>query len=178
MIDVANPVRGNALSLERELDWFNRVLEARISLYFGQECEYGDIHEIAAPDLAGSESEYARLVADCAMGFDERLVLILSLIPHIRPQALDTLFVSNKNFDRGFTEFGGWKAKIHSGFLPTCETAAFVLAGNDLEKRFEITHLFEPECILARRGILRVEHRSPGEPFFSGALMISTGSWM
>jgi AAA+ superfamily predicted ATPase len=169
-----NRMPANALSLERELDWFNRVLEARINLYFGQECEYRDIHEIPPPDLAGTEPEYAELVTDCAMGFDERLVLILSLIPHVRPQALDTLFISNKNFDRGFTEFGGCKAKIHSGFLPTCETAAFILAGNDLEKRFEITRLFEPEHMLARRGILRVEHRSPGEPFFSGALMISS----
>jgi hypothetical protein len=169
-----NPMRGNARSLERELDWFQRVLEARISLYFGQDCEHRDIHEIAPPELAADESEYARLVADCALGFDERLLLILSVIPHVRPQALDTLFISNKNFDRGFTEFGGWKAKVHSGFLPTCETAAFVLAGNDLERRFEITRLFEPEHILARTGILRVEHRSPGEPFFSGALLIST----
>ena len=78
------------------------------------------------------------------MGFDERIVLILAMMPHIRPQVLDTFFIRNKNFDRAFTEFGGWKAKTHEGFLPTCETAAFVLAGNHLRKRFEIARLFEP----------------------------------
>lgn len=111
---------------------------------------------------------------ECELKFEERLVLILTLIPHIRPQALDTLFIQNKNFDRGFTEFGGWKGKTHSGFLPTCETASFLLAGNDLQKRFEIIRLFQDDHVFAKKDILKVEHQGNGEPFFSGALIMST----
>ena len=32
-----NPDRLNAASLEREMEWFNRVLEAVIQIYFEQE---------------------------------------------------------------------------------------------------------------------------------------------
>jgi len=167
-------IEKNTLTLENELAWFGRVLETRISLYFNQESPHSSIQEIAPPDLDADASEYAQLVKSCGFGFDERVVLILTLIPHIRPQVLDTFFTHNKNFDRGFTEFGGWKGKSHGGFLPTCETAAFILAGTDLAKRFALIALLEKEHPFATKGILRLEHQDCGEPFFSGALKMST----
>lgn len=163
----------NASTLEKEIAWFGKVLETRITLYFGQQCAYGDIYDISPPDLENDASEYARVVKECGMGFDERIVLVLALLPHVRPQALDTFFIRNKDFDRGFTEFGGWKGTIHSGFLPTCETASFILAGNVLAKRFEIIKLFEEEHFFAAKGIFKVDNRANGEPFFSGMLNIS-----
>lgn len=166
--------KANASSLEREIDWFSHVLETRISLYFKQECEHRSIYDISAPELCATDSEYARVVTEYGFNVDERIVLILALIPHIRPQILDTFFTYNKNFDRGFSEFGGWKGKSHGGFLPTCETASFIIAGHDLEKRFEIIRLFEDEHVFAKKNILRIEHPGNSEPFFSGALIITT----
>lgn len=163
----------NASFLELELNWFDRVLDARFRLHFEKDCEHDDIRAIVPPSLEGQASEYASLVDELGLGLDERLVLILALIPHIRPQLLDTFFVSNKNFDRAFTEFGGYQGRTHSGFLPTCETAVFVLAGNDLAKRFGIAHLFEPDHPLSARGILHIDHPYKGEPLLSGALRIS-----
>lgn len=163
----------NAAALERELAWFDEVLQARISLHFEQPCAYASVEQIAAPDLSADESDYAQLVRECKLGFRERLLLVLTLVPHLRPQALDMLFLRNRNLDRGFTEFGGWKGKTHGGFLPTCETAAFLLAGNDLSRRFSVLALFESTHELLRRGILRVEHDAPGEPQLSGAISIS-----
>jgi len=164
----------NTLSLDNELNWFSRVLEARISLYFEQDCAFRSIYDIAPPDLEKDDSEYAARVKALGMGFNERLVLVLALIPHIRPQALDTFFTQNKNFDRGFTEFGGWKGKTHGGFMPTCETAAFILAGSDLRKRFALGALFQKDHYFATQGILSVAHEGEGEPFFSGAIRIAT----
>ena len=51
---------------------------------------------------------------------------------------LDVFFTQNKETQRGFAEFGGLQGKAHSGFLPTVETVLFVLAGQDLNKRFEM----------------------------------------
>ena len=165
--------RANAAALEKELDWFNRVLETRISLYFEQPGTDGDIRAIAPPELEDDPSEYARLVREQGMGFDERIVLILALVPHVRPQLLDTFFIRNKNFDRGFTEFGGWKGSAHGGFLPTGETASFILAGSDLARRFELVRLFDTEHFFARKGIVRLENHAGGEPFLSGSLIIA-----
>jgi len=160
----------NARALAREADWFGRVLDARLALYFEQPTEVGDVREIEPPALAGDDSEYARLVRECGMAFDERLVFILALLPHVRPQALDTLFIRNRNLDRGFAEFGGRRGSAHGGFLPTLETAAFLLAGDDLERRFRLTSLFDEDHPLTRRDVLRVDPSGDGEPFFSAAL--------
>jgi hypothetical protein len=165
-------LHANAGCLERELDWFNRVLQARLALHFGQPSEVSDIRLLAPPPLDEDASEYARAVREAGFGFDERLVLMLALVPHVRPQLLDLLFVRNSNLDRGFTEFGGWKGQIHGGFLPTCETAAFLLAGEDLARRFTAMKLFDEDHPFHERGLLRVEHNS-GEPYFSAALRLA-----
>ncbi|MBI1395203.1 MAG: AAA family ATPase [Betaproteobacteria bacterium] len=166
----------NAAVIESELAWLDRVLQARIGLHFGQPTDVADVREIAPPALDPEGSEYARLVTGCAMGFDERLLLALALVPHVRPQALDTLFVRNKNLDRGFTEFGGWRGATHGGFLPTGETAAFLLAGEDLARRFACLRLFEEDHWFRTRNILRIEPPNADEPFLSGLLRLSAES--
>ncbi|MBS1189273.1 MAG: ATPase, central domain protein [Rhodocyclaceae bacterium] len=161
----------NAAVLARELDWFALVLEARLTAYF--EARDWQLDQLPPPDLARESGPYAGLVREHAMAPEERLVLLLALIPHIRPQALDALFTRNKTFERPFTEFGGWPGKTHGGFLPTCETAVFIAAGADLERRFRMIPLFENDHFFAHRGILRLEHGERAETLFSGALTLS-----
>ena len=163
----------NALTLEVELDWFNRVLETVIKNYFEQSSEYAEVIEITPPDISQDDSEFAQLIRQHSMSFNERLILILALIPHLRPQLLDLLFVRNKNFDRGYTEFGGWQGKYHGGFLPTGETVAFILAANDLSQRFDVIRLFQSEHFFATAAILSIQRQSADEPFLSGALIVS-----
>jgi len=164
----------NAASLEREVEWLTAVLEARISLYFEQPVKWSDVRQISPPDLVGDTSEFAQLVTQYDMSFDERVLLILALLPHIRPQALDMLFTRNKNLERGFAEFGGRRGDAHGGFLPTLETAAFVLAGHDLVKRFEIIGLFDRDHFFTKDQVLLIEHPGTAEPFFSAALSVSS----
>jgi AAA+ superfamily predicted ATPase len=161
----------NAAALDAEIAWFMQVMDARFAAHFGQ--SKVNVRDHAPPSMERGESEYARLVRECGMGFDERIVLILALLPHVRPQALDAFFVSNKNYDRAFTEFGGIRGKVHGGFLPTCETASFILNGDDLERRFRFIKMLEDDHLLAEKGIIEVEHQTAGEPLFSGVLRVS-----
>ena len=48
----------------------------------------------------------------------ERIVLVLALVPHLRPQALDFFSLQNSALSRPFSEIGGWRGKAHLGFLP------------------------------------------------------------
>ena len=163
----------NATSLQCEMSWFEKVLETRIALYFGHECEVKDILSLSPPDLSKDDSIFAREIKRLGLGFFERLTLILALAPHIRPQILDTFFVQNKNFARGFTEFGGVTGNRHGGFLPTGETAAFLLSGDDLSQRIELMALFSQDHPFSREGILRLEGKEDGEPLLSRSLSIS-----
>lgn len=163
----------NAAILEQEISWFQKVLAARFDIYFNRETAIDDIQQINPPDIGSDQSEYARIVTAYKMGFDERLVVILTLLPHLQPHVLDTFLLNNKDTARGYTEFGGWKGKNHSGFLPTGETAVFILAGSDLARRFQVTRLFHADHFFSKQGILNIEHAANGEPFLSAMLMMT-----
>ena len=163
----------NAHALERELSWFERVLETRIALYFGHECEIGNIADHEPPDLSDDPSIFSEAVRELGLNASERLILILSLAPHIRPQILDTFFVQNKNVARGFTEFGGVSGTRHGGFLPTGETAAFLVAGGDLSKRLSLLSIFTEAHPFACDAVLRLEGAEDGEPLLSRSLQVS-----
>ena len=162
-----------AVSLERELEWLAALIDTRIRLHFGQPSDHRHLREIAPPQpTADGSAYYAELVRKYPMTFDERAILILALSPHIRPQLLDPFLVRNPNFERGFTEFGGIVSASQGGFWPTAETAAFVLAGSNLERRFAIQALFDPEHFFRRDGILVMQDTRPTESVFSTALGI------
>jgi hypothetical protein len=163
----------NAQTLERDIQWFIEILNNRFKHYFGDEQGFEDIFLIQPPDLTNDPSLYAGTIKSYNFDFLERFVLILTLIPHIRPQLLDTFFEKNAKYDRGFTEFGGIKGTNHSGFIPTGETAAFILAGNDFNVRFRISKMFEADHAFARNSILKLEPVDDHEPILSGVLTLS-----
>src|SRR5687768_9578606 len=99
--------------LDLELEWLAQTLEARLAAYFQQE-----LRPVVEPPVLG-DSPYARFLARHELSTHERLVLILALTPHLRPQLLDVLWARNEAIQRGFTEFGGWASSHHGGFMPT-----------------------------------------------------------
>ncbi|NRD75148.1 ATP-binding protein [Shewanella sp. VB17] len=162
----------NAMSLEREIEWFSQILDLRIKLYFQQESELTSLSQLAAPDLSSDQSLYAKWVKQHLHQDQERIVLLMALIPHIRPQVFDTFFIRNSHFDRAYTEFGGKQGQTHSGFLPTCETAAFIIAAEDMIKRFNMTSLFEAHHPFLHHNVIKLLDAGDGEPFFSSPFTI------
>jgi hypothetical protein len=162
----------NAAALNQELAWLSQLIDAGIRLHFGQVCACKDTRDITPPDLARSTSAYAQLVGDSAMSFEQRAVLILALAPHLRPQVLDPFLVKNPNFERGFTEFGGALGGNHGGFWPTVETAAFVLCGEDLERRFALQSLLEPGSLLRSSNLLHLDDAQVAHSLYSASLQV------
>ncbi|WP_457355383.1 ATP-binding protein [Roseateles sp. P5_D6] len=166
--------QANAQALQAELHWLDGVLQARLAAHFAATGERSEPPALAPPPpLAegSSADDLAQLVRRCGLGPAERLVLALALAPHLRPQLLDLLFANNENLNRGFCEFGGWKGRHHGGFLPTVETAAFLLAGDSLAQRFELHRLLDDGAPLREHGLVRLQHDGPGEPWASAALL-------
>ncbi|TDR82780.1 ATP-binding protein [Paludibacterium purpuratum] len=173
----------HAEALRRELDWFEAVLDLRFKQHFaGEGIDWSALPP--APELPEG-SALAEMVAQYALGERERLMLALGLAPHLRPAALDLFFVKNSHFDRLFSEFGGIKAARHAGFLPSGETAAFLLAGDDLAARIALLALFDPQHAFASAGLLQLDGEAGGEPQLASLLQVSaealqrlqTGVW-
>jgi adenylate kinase family enzyme len=162
----------NAQCIEREIIWFREILERRLKLHAGEEAG-NPIDEIPPPELPDDASSYADVVRQFEMEAVERLVLILSYIPHVKPDVLDSFFIQNHSVQRRFTEFGGLTGLSHIGFLPTGETAMFLLAGNDIQVRLRFHDLFSHEHYFYTHQILRLNHRHQEEPPLSSALHLT-----
>jgi hypothetical protein len=166
-------LKSNAKTIAAELSWLSLVIDTRMKIYWGKPGKYKDIHDVPPPVISKDDSLYAQIVNHYGMSVPERLILLLSLAPHIQPQLLDIFFVKNVDYDRGFTEFGGIKGQYHSGFIPTGETVAFLLAGNNLEARFGILQFFSEDHFFQRFKILKLVNANAGEPYLSGMLSLS-----
>lgn len=163
----------NSQMLDQELDWLRNVIDHRFNMYFQKAENISPITEITPPDVTANPSSYATLVGHYKMGFVERLAIVLSLASHFRPQVLDVFYTKNKTFDRRFTEFGGVLNGQHSGFLPTGQTLAFLLAEVGIEGIAAVMALFDRDHYFVKHNVLKLERASDREPFLSGLLTVS-----
>lgn len=169
-----NLLKANAEALGREMQWLAKVIDTRMKLYWSQPAAFRNIFEISPPPIESDNSMYASVIKHYKMNFSERIVMALALAPHIQPHLLDVFFVKNADYDRGFTEFGGVKGQNHGGFIPTGETASFILTDTDLEKRFLLINLFSEDHFFRKFRILDLIHPQSQEPFLSGMLALSS----
>ena len=163
----------NARTLELELNWLEDVIRYRFNSYFDKPSKYNSIHEIEAPNLNLDNSKYASFINGNSLNQASRLALIIALTPHIRPQVLDSFFVKNSDFDRGFTEFGGVKGESHGGFIPTGETFIYLYAGLDIELRLAAQNVFDGSHEFHKHKVLSLGKTRDYEPHLSGSLNVN-----
>lgn len=166
-------IGANAACIQAETEWFRAVLELRMRVHFGERPPCDPLAEVPPPGLPAAGSPYADVIHALGLGAAERLLLVLAYVPHIRPHLLDPFFIRNQALDRPFTEFGGFPGESHTGFLPTAETAMFMLAGDDVDARLRYHPLFQPAHPLHARGVLQLHYRHPDEPRLAAALRLS-----
>lgn len=156
-------------TISKELDWLSQMILYRFADYFEQTVRY---ERPEAPDISSDESFYAASVRKLGLDENSRMLLLIGLAPHIRPSVLDVFFTRNAKLDRTYAEFGGLKGDKHSGFIPTGETAAFIIAGSDLDLRFQLQQCFSDEHVLSRLDILTLGVSNQHEPVWSGELVV------
>jgi hypothetical protein len=161
-----SPAPELAATLQAELAWLATVIDTRFRTYF-----QGAADPLPPPPEIGAATVYGQFLARVqAAGPAERLLLVLALAPHLAPQLLDVFYVKHEKIERGFTEFGGAKGTWHAGFLPTGETALFLLAGRDLAARLRAIDRFDSGHALFLQGPLRLGTAPADEPAWSGIL--------
>src|SRR4051794_28260955 len=100
---------------------------------------------------------------------------MLALAPHLQPSVFGKVIAEHLPEGGDFAEFGGVKGASHRGILPTGETAQFVLAGDDLEKRLSVLQILSSDHWIAQERILWIEPVREGEPLMSGRLVLDPG---
>lgn len=157
---------GNAPNLTAALDVLVRLIRARLTdAPFAEE---GEIRLAYFDD----GSPFGGFIRDREPPFDAYVALVLALAPHLRPGLLEAEFRAALAREGDFPEIGGVRDEPSRAFLPTGETLAFLLAGDDLATRFHVQRLLEPDHWLATEGIVRLEPAREGAPHLSGRLVV------
>ncbi|GAC1426934.1 MAG: hypothetical protein NVSMB67_30220 [Flavisolibacter sp.] len=104
---------------------------------------------------------------------EEWVIIMLALIPHLDPGFYESLMISHLPSGGDFPQFGGAKGTNHRGMLPTGETAQFIIAEDDINKRLQVQQLFQEDHFFYRQGMLNLEQIKEGEPAMSGRLILA-----
>jgi hypothetical protein len=159
-------------NITEHLEPFKVIIKNRLADYF-QTMQNGNQieHNINNNDLS---SENLSIHFDgINLNSDEKIIFLLALIPNIIPGYFDSIIQEFLPNGGNFPEFGGVKSGNHRGMVPTGETALFILAGNDIEKRIGVLKCFSPEHVFHKKGILSLEKLNTSEPPLSGRINMS-----
>ncbi|WP_299460157.1 ATP-binding protein [uncultured Microscilla sp.] len=103
----------------------------------------------------------------------EQIILLLSLAPHLTPELFEGFRIKDA-YGREVLQFGGVKlTKNFKGFLPTGHTAQFLLAGQNLTRRFIVQKILAQAHYFSQKGVLSLGKVSYGEPPLAGQLILS-----
>jgi hypothetical protein len=161
-------MKSNVADLQFALEWLAQVVDGCLKVNFGR----AESFEIPPLSFCGKDSWLSNLVARQQPNYQEFTLLMLAMVPHLQPFLLGKLIAAYLPDGGDFPEFGGVRGTNHRGLLPTGETAQFLLAGADMEKRWEVQRALGGEHWFARQKVLWLEAVRDGEPLMSGRLLV------
>ncbi|MEM7369904.1 MAG: ATP-binding protein [Bacteroidota bacterium] len=154
------------------LNYLQSFLLARLKHYFNEE-QHEPFVPLQLPELgSGDSTAFSRFLHQRQPNQQQLLVLLTALAPHIYPNFFDAILARFVPKGGELPEFGGVKGTNHRGLLPTGDTVAFILAGNDMQQRLDLQALFRQHSFFNSERIVWLEDPKPGEPFLSGRLMM------
>lgn len=177
--------------LENEFKWLEHCIQQRLSSYFQPPKEAIDLFELCPPpEFPENAPGYGKLLRELndwlfsseivprddlkRYAQAQRLVLALALAPHYCPEILDVFFTKNSLYERPYTEFGGSKDSKAQGFMPTGETALFLVCGVALPCKLALNDIFGRHHLFYKKNILQLGGVAAHEPMLSGSLLASS----
>lgn len=152
------------MQLQKIYDSYKNYMINRLQLHFN-----ADGKSIPAEELPQLEHP---VFGDHTLNHFETIIILTALAPHVQPAIFDSAI--QQFIPRGgeFPEFGGIKGTNTRYMLPTGDTALFLLAGSDADKRKQVLHYFSPAHWFQTQNVLLLEPVKDGEPKLSGKLLL------
>ncbi len=104
---------------------------------------------------------------------DDARLLLIAVVHHVQPEFFDHSINGSLRGEGDFPLIGGMRGKNFRGFIPTGQTAVFLLGGAGWEHELAYQKLFWADHVLARNKIIWLAEVEPGEPVLSGRIILS-----
>jgi AAA+ superfamily predicted ATPase len=159
-----------ATNMKDALSWLSSIIASRLNVHSGN----SPAIEFPALEYIDDGSWLPQFIAQHEPSLEELTILMLALAPELDPNFYGKIMQDHLPEGGDFADFGGVKGTNHRGILPTGETAQFVLAGHDLDRRLFVRSLLSSEHWLSKNHILWLESVREGEPAMSGRLVLDS----
>ena len=153
-----------------EFDYLEQLIVYRLNKYFPSD------NFVVPPEIPAFDKWFkylSQFIGKNNLNEDEATLLLIAFTPHVKPDLYDKAIESKLSGSPDFPSLGGVRGKNFRGFLPTGETALFLLNGESWERRMNILKLFSAEHLFFKNRILWIEDLPAGEPAMSGRLILS-----
>ena len=155
------------------LNNLTQLTNLRLKLHFNKEEVTPEEAQVKFPMIYDDHSPFANFIQTHQPNFEEYIILLMALVPHVQVDFFDKIWDAHIPKTGDFPKIGGLRESNARAFLPTVETALFILAGDDLEKRFEVQTLFSSEHWFNKKNIIQVMSAKVGDPFSSAQFILS-----
>ncbi|GAB5472436.1 MAG: hypothetical protein Mars2KO_05350 [Maribacter sp.] len=163
----------NAQNLEHALGFLQKAIDFQLRHYYDNGKALLESYDTDDLEYYDDDSAFAQFIKTHTPNFAEFITLLLALAPHLQPDFLEKCIKKAIPDSGDYTEIGGQRDSEGRGFLPTGETALFLLAGDHLNFRFAVQQLFSADHWFAREEILTLEKPKEGDPFFNGKIIMN-----
>jgi hypothetical protein len=153
-------------NLEQEMLWLKECIQKRLDIYSGN--SYDDT--LPTPrQLSSEDSFYADFVNNHSLSPEERVVLALAMANHIWPSLLNIL----QSGDRTPAEFGLIVSQKGNSLIPTANTAIYIIAGDDSQKRLRCETFFDTDHLFYKQSVLSLGEAEEGDSPFNAVLTLN-----
>jgi len=161
--------------IEADINWLAQLIKERIL-----DSEFN--FETLKPDDFKHDSVYSNFITENNITFSERLLVILTFVPHIYPVFLYENF--NRNYFTQYTlpsqpikcpkhHSAIIKSPSSDSFLPTGQSFLYLIAGQNIEKRVEyMKNIFEKQFYTISNDIISPIKNSNFDPLLANMITL------
>ena len=157
--------------LQNVLKIIHKLLEVRIGELESQ-VPASPLNKVLKPNEC---KKVMTLDPEATLSLEESVILALALLPQVAPHFLDSAISSSLTTAANYSQIGGVRGKESRIFLPTGETAFFLIGESSITSRIEFYTFFATEAALVKRRLVELKRADYGEPFSCGILALEQG---
>jgi AAA+ superfamily predicted ATPase len=152
-----------------EFRYLEQLILYRLNVWFPSEENISK----PIPDINNWSAGLLDFIKTNDLNEDEATLLLIGIAPYVQPNLFDDIISKKLKNPGDFQKIGGKRGKDFRGFLPTGETAIFLLGDDNFERRLEIQKLFWADHLFKKKKVLWLADHAYGEPEMSAKIMLS-----
>ena len=149
----------NSNDIELDLLWLENLINYQLNTASPEVIEHIEKHGGITPPSLSTDSYYGNIINQWNLNSIERGLVIIGMSLHLKPSIFDSLLKIAKENNYTETKIGGIIGAAQSPFVPTGETAIFLLSNGSVEERLQILQVLTHDHWLFEQGILQFNYQ-------------------